>query len=93
MYFLTFIVIASFILLNVVLGIVVDSLDLQREDEKQDAREELLADGVTPDEAIILEIESLQERLTTLDGLLRNKVSLDKAADKSAEKAAAKAAR
>lgn len=93
LYFLTFIVIASFILLNVVLGIVVDSLDLQREDEKQDAREELLAGGINADEAIILEIESLQERLTTLDGLLRKKVSLDKEADKSTEKVAAKAAR
>lgn len=70
-YFVLFMVISSFILINVVLGIVVDSMKIARDDEEAEARQAMLEKGVGPDEAIQLAMNELHDAMSKLDDLLR----------------------
>jgi len=72
-YFLIFILAAAFILLNVILGIIVDSLDLQNKEEELEIIEAALEPDASKEEILQSEVLKLKVQLDQIITLMEHK--------------------
>ena len=72
-YFLIFILAAAFILINVILGIVVDSLDLQNKEEDRELIEAALEPDASKEEILQSEVLKLKTQLDQIIALMEHK--------------------
>jgi voltage-gated sodium channel len=68
-FFITFILLSTFMILNFVIGLIVDSVQLIREEEKKDAQQALEGKVLNPEQeldVVMDSVEQLQEQLANL---------------------------
>lgn len=71
LFFVPFILLTSFVILNVFIAIVVGSMDdIKAEEQTQAAADLMDQDNVTPAEQLTLEIENMRAQLLRLEGLV-----------------------
>lgn len=72
LFFIPFILLTAFVILNVFIAIVVGSMDdIKAEEQTQAAAELMKQSEVTPSEQLIVEIENMREQLVRLEALAR----------------------
>lgn len=87
-YFVPFVIISAFVIVNIVVGIIVDVVDqTHRQAEDEDLEERRKTEGLGPDDELLKQIALLKEQVARVDALVALQAEERRQEKKSAEKA------